>query len=257
VTSKIGDLDGTISLVTGGARGIGLGISRQLLLAGSTVIIGDLNIQAMQRAANQLQEAGGQVETILLNVTDHDSVKACAATAITQFGRIDVLVNNAGIFQRTLGLDQPATEFNSCLDVNLTGMWRMTQEVVPHFRRQGGGKIVNVSSVGGRLGVDFAPGYCAAKAGVINLTQSLAALLAQHKVNVNAVCPGTVETAMQEEIRALIADLDPTHNNYRRALLAAPVSPEDIGNSVVFLASDKAKSITGQALNVDGGFILN
>jgi ketoreductase len=132
------------------------------------------------------------------------------------------------------------------------------QAVLPHFKRRGSGKIVNVASTGGRRGVDFAPAYCASKAGVISLTQSLAAALGKYGINVNAVCPGAIETEMREEIRRLGANLSFGSTSGSAVYsLPDPLTVEDIGFAVKFLASDYARGITGQSLNVDRGFHAN
>jgi NAD(P)-dependent dehydrogenase (short-subunit alcohol dehydrogenase family) len=190
---------------------------------------------------------------VQLDVTQPSSVIACIDQVVQRFCCIDILVNNAGVFQRRAAIDLADSDFSDCLDVNLTGMWRTIQATLPHFRRQGGGRVVNIASSGGRRGVGFAPAYCASKAGVISLTQSFALALGSDRINVNAVCPGAVETDMRQEIRQL-GVLDGVAPIYA---LSHPLTAEDVALAVVFLASDYAKSITGQTLNVDRGYLFN
>jgi NAD(P)-dependent dehydrogenase (short-subunit alcohol dehydrogenase family) len=192
-----------------------------------------------------------------LDVGSVESIECCVAVAIERFRRIDILVNNAGIFQSRLGLDLRDDEFSHCMDINVTGMWRMVRALVPHFRAQGGGRIINIASVGGRRGVGFAPAYCASKAAVINLTQSLALALGADNINVNTVCPGAVATAMQDEIKAALTAQSGTSCGKLEVPLAGALTATDIGHAVAFFASDYARNITGQALNVDRGEVMS
>jgi NAD(P)-dependent dehydrogenase (short-subunit alcohol dehydrogenase family) len=164
-------------------------------------------------------------------------------------------VNNAGIHCEKIGQLSTVEHFDKCLDVNLLGIWRMTQALVPHFKAHGGGKVVNIASVNGRKPWADTPAYSASKAAAINLTQSLAITLAPDNINVNAVCPGGVMTAMADAFiseRPHIAD-----DIIRARLLKRPLLAEDIGHAVVFFASAMARNITGQSLNVDGGYVLS
>lgn len=246
------------ALVTGGARGIGRGISLELARAGASVVVADLDLSQSAKVVEEIRALGREGLAVRLDVTEAALVRQCVEEAIKRFGRVDILVNNAGIFQSRIGFDQSDEDFNRCLDVNLTGMWRMARALVPHFKSNGGGRIINVSSVGGRLASDFAAGYCASKAGVISLTQSLAMSLGADNINVNTVCPGAVATAMQDEIKSLRGQLVVESNKQSfSAPLATPLTANDIGHAVVFFASDCARSITGQALNVDCGYLMN
>jgi len=252
------DLDGKGALVTGGGRGIGRGIALELARAGAKVVVADLQPAQAEEVAREIRSAGGSGISIQLDVADDESVKNCIKGSIEALSGIDILVNNAGVFQNQLGFNLNDEDFNICLDINLTGTWRMVRAIVPHFQARRGGKIINIASVGGREGVGFAPAYCASKAGVINLTQSLAAELAPYNVNVNTVCPGSVSTAMQERISTLTTASGTQSNGLRFGpLLTGPLTAEDIGHAVVFFASDRSRNITGQALNVDCGYLMN
>jgi NAD(P)-dependent dehydrogenase (short-subunit alcohol dehydrogenase family) len=254
------DLSQSVTLVTGGARSIGRATSFAFARAGSKLVIADLSKEQAQAIAEEICAAGYDAIGIHLDVTDRESVKRCVEEAIRRVGHVDVLVNNAGVFQRRLGMELEDADFNRCLDINLTGIWRMTQALVPHLIARGCGRIINIASIAGRRGLDIAPAYCASKAAVINLTQSLAATLGPHQITVNAVCPGEVSgTAMQENIRALIVGTafeSRLHMQPPPLPLQGPLTAEDVAHAVVFFASDHAKNITGQALNIDRGEIM-
>jgi NAD(P)-dependent dehydrogenase (short-subunit alcohol dehydrogenase family) len=250
------DLTGNTALVTGGAQGIGFGISGELVRAGCRVIIANRNVTRAEAAAAELRKAGGNAIALELDVTNDESVQRCVTQALKRCERIDILVNNAGIHCEHLERVSTIEHFERCFDVNLYGIWRMTQALVPHFKARGGGKVVNIASVNGRKPWVDTPAYSASKAAAINLTQSLASKLAAFNINVNAVCPGGVMTAMAdffwkdklEEMRQKMIDLRP---------LKREMKPEDIGYAVVFLASSRARSITGQSLNVDCGAVMS
>jgi NAD(P)-dependent dehydrogenase (short-subunit alcohol dehydrogenase family) len=248
-------LAGLAALVTGGAQGIGNGIVRELVAAGARVVIADRDLPGAEAAARQMRTAGGDVIALRVDVTDEAAVSACVEAALKDFGRIDILVNNAGIHCEKIGETSTVDQFTRCLDVNLLGVWRMTQALLPYFRQQGGGNIVNIASINGRKPWVDTPGYSASKAAVINLTQALAMKLGCDNINVNAVCPGGVMTAMAD---AFTADRKVMEDEIIQSrLLKRPLLAQDIGHAVVFLASPRARSITGQALNVDGGAVLS
>jgi NAD(P)-dependent dehydrogenase (short-subunit alcohol dehydrogenase family) len=250
----VGSLDGQSAIVTGGAQGIGRGIVRELARAGCRVVIADRDLVRAEAAAQEMQKAGHEVIAALIDVTVSKSIAECVQAAIARFGRIDILVNNAGVHTERIGASSTVEQFEKCLDVNLLGVWRVTQALVAHFRAHKTGRIVNVASINGRKPWADTPGYSASKAGVINLTQSLAMQLGPDGINVNAVCPGGVMTAMADAFTPDEPDIENAIIQSR--ILKRPLLPEDIGHAVVFLASPQARSITGQALNVDGGTVL-
>jgi NAD(P)-dependent dehydrogenase (short-subunit alcohol dehydrogenase family) len=250
-----GLLDGCTALVTGGAQGIGRGIVLELVRAGCRVVIADRDLPGAQAAADEIRSSGHEVIALAVDVTDEKAVTECVAQAIRHFGQIDILVNNAGIHCEKLGEPSTVEQFNRCLDVNLLGVWRMTQALLPHFKERRTGKIVNIASINGRKPWVDTPGYSASKAAVINLTQALAMKLGTENINVNAVCPGGVMTAMAD---AFTNDRKAMEDELIQSrLLKRAILPEDIGHAVVFLASSQARSITGQAINVDGGAVFS
>ena len=264
----MGRLEGKTAVVTGGGRGIGRGISLVLGGEGANIVIADIDIENANRTADELRQAGQAATVIRTDVTDPASARACITGAIQEFGRVDVLVNNAGVVGgHAGGAAITLDDWDTCYRVNLQGTWIMASAVVPHFKEQGGGKIVNIASIAGRKGQAAIAHYSASKAGAISLTQSLARDLGPSNINVNAVCPGLLWTDMWRSLEAMFArDATPEVVERRRAFdsyiqancpLRREQFPEDIGHAVAFLASEEARNITGQSLNVDGGIELN
>ncbi|MFN0095689.1 MAG: SDR family NAD(P)-dependent oxidoreductase [Dehalococcoidia bacterium] len=261
-------LDGRVAVVTGGGRGIGRGIAEVLVREGATVVIADIDLANAERSAAELTAAGRRVSVVRCDVTDGESTQHAVDLAIAQHGRVHIIVNNAGVVGKHVGGSQiDEADFDWCYEVNVKGIWLMTKAVVPHFKNSGGGRVVNIASIAGRTGGAGMAHYNASKAAAINLTRSLAIDLGPSNVNVNAVCPGLLWTDMWRSLEGMFnrtADPDVVE---RRALfesylaqhcpLRREQTPEDIGNAVAFFASDDAKNITGQSLNVDGGIEMD
>ncbi len=264
----MGRLNGKVALVTGAARGIGKGIATELAREGANVVICDLLIDEAVRTAGELQDDHDVTAIALeMDVTSEDSIASQLAEAINQMGQIDILVNNAGVPPDNFGDDETEADWDRCYEVNLKGIWKVTSAVAPHFREQGGGKIVNIASIAGRIGGGGMTSYSASKAGAISITQSQAAQLGRFNINVNAICPGLLWTDLWRQIEGMFAG-DHTEEVVDRrerfeAVIAANMplareqTPEDIGKAAAFFASDDAKNITGQSLNVDGGMRMN
>ena len=196
----MGRLDGKVALVTGAARGIGKGIVTELAREGADIVICDVLIDEAARTAGELQNRHGVTAIALeMDVTSDDSIASRVAEAISQMGKIDILVNNAGVPPDNFGADETEADWDRCYEVNLKGIWKVTSAVAPHFQEQGGGKIVNIASIAGRLGGGMAS-YSASKAGAISITQSQAAELGRFNVNVNAICPGLLWTDLWRQI---------------------------------------------------------
>ena len=261
------DLRGRNAIVTGGGRGIGRGIVLALANSGADVAIADVDLESAEGTAKEVQALGRRALVVRVDVTDPASVEAGVAQVVEQLGGVDILVNNAGVLTDHVGAAVTAEDFDRCFEVNLKGIWRMSAALTPHFRERNAGKIVNIASIAGRQGGAGISPYCASKAGAISLTQSLAHELAAANVNVNAICPGLLWTPMWRKLEGLARGTDdPSVVDERAAFLAyieanCPLkreqTPEDIGAATVFLVSDAARNITGQALNVDGGIEMN
>ena len=249
------DFSQQVAFVTGGAQGIGKGIALELAKAGADIIVADINKEKAETVAADIKGLGRIAIALYLDVTNTESVKCAIQDALGQFLRIDILVNNAGIM--TESPDNPADDqrYDVCLDVNLKGVWRMATEIAPHFKSLKSGKIINIASINGRTPNPATPIYSAAKAGVISLTQSLAANLGEDNINVNAICPGGIITAMadaysdnKDAVQQQIIDT---------RILKRRLEPSDIGAAVAFFASEQSRNITGQTLNVDGGAVMS
>jgi meso-butanediol dehydrogenase/(S,S)-butanediol dehydrogenase/diacetyl reductase len=264
----MGRLEGRTAIVTGGGRGIGEGIARVLAHEGANVVIADVDMANAERTAGSLRADGTQAAVVRVDVTDEASAADGVREAIARFGRVDILVNNAGVVGKHVrGNDIELSDWDLCYEVNVKGIWVMTSAVVPHFKANGSGKIVNIASIAGRVGHAGMAHYNASKAAAINLTQSLACDLGPSNINVNAVCPGLLWTDMWRSLEAMFNQDDSPDVVERRRVFegylqqACPLrreqTPEDVGNAVAFFVSEEARNITGQSLNVDGGIELN
>ena len=270
----LGDLSGRVALVTGGGRGIGRGISLALAEQGADVSVADLISDNASQVAVEVQQMGTRSAGVQMDVTDRSSVEDAVAETLDRLGHIDILVNNAGIVGAA-GLwerDSPSDDdWNQTFQVNVRGMVVTTETVQGHMVERGSGRIINIASIAGRQGSPDIPHYSTSKAAAISWTQSSAHQLARHGITVNAICPGLLWTPMWQAIaqrRSRLgssqADVDGLEGRelFERTVEAmTPMrreqTPQDIGKLAAFLASDDAKNITGQAINVDGGIRMN
>ena len=263
----MGRLEGEAAIVTGAGRGIGRAIALVLAQEGAAVAAADIDLNGAGETARMVQAAGGKAVALVVDVRRVESVHACVGHAIKVLGKVSILVNNAGVVGHHIGEEATLEDWDWCYEVNLKGVWTMCRAAIPHFREQGRGKIVNISSIAGRHGYAALPHYGASKAGVINLTQSLARELGKYNINVNAVCPGVLWTEMWQKLEAMFSKAESQEAIEQRKMferfirnncpLGREQSPEDVGKAVAFLVSEEARNITGQALNVDGGIELN
>jgi 3-oxoacyl-[acyl-carrier protein] reductase len=247
------NFEGRVAIVTGGARGIGKAIASALLRDGAKVILVDVDGERLEAAKNEMKDQGGVAVAVPLDITKSSQVKGMVDQVHKTFGRIDILVNNAGIIRR--GTIETVTEedWDRVIEVNLKGTFNCCRAVVGIMKQQGYGKIVNVSSIAGKLGdITSAPGYGPSKAAIDALTKTLARQLARHGINVNAVSPHAIETEMsaqwsEERRKEIIASIP----------LGRLGKPEDVAEAVLFLASDRASFITGEVLDVNGGALMD
>jgi 3-hydroxybutyrate dehydrogenase len=248
-----------VALVTGGGRGIGRTIALTLSEAGARVAVVARHQADIDLVAKKIVERGGQALAFSCDVTDPVSVSAAFARARQVLGPVDILVNNAGYAESAPLVDVDEAEWAHTLAVNLTGTYRCTRAVLPEMIERRQGAIVNIASTAGRVGYRYVAAYCAAKHGVVGFTRAVALEVAAKGITVNAICPGFVDTPMTEASIARIAQkTGRSTGDARKALEALNpqqrlVQPEEVAALVLFLVSDQAKGITGQAINVDGG----
>ena len=272
-------LEGKVALITGAGRGIGRGISLVLASRGAAIAVSDVDGDAANSVAHEINSNGGKAQSSVVDVTDQGSLGSWVSASISEFGQVDICVPNAGVIGAAGFAERKnynTDDWSLTWGINVQGMINTADAVVPHLKEQRSGKIVNIASHGGRepRGVPD-PGrgsvqipYSVSKAAAIQWTHLLAIELGQYNINVNAVCPGRLWTPMWEAIalnhKALnpdVADLSAREIFDRNIKATMPLgreqTPEDIGKAVAFLASEDAAQITGQALNVNGGAIMN
>lgn len=251
-------LAGKVALVTGGARGIGRAICEAYAAAGAMVVAADISEDDARKTAKAV---GGMA--VAMDVADMDSISAGIAAVKAEYDGIDILVNNAGIFNMA-SIDKITHEdYRQQYDVNVGGTIFTCQAAVPLMKRRGGGTIINFASQAGRRGEGNVTIYCSTKAAVISITQSLALELASDNIRVNAIAPGVIDTPMWKRVDSQFAVYEhkPLGQKKREVGEAVPLGrmgdPEDVAAPCVFLASDDARYITAQTLNVDGGNWMN
>ena len=253
------DLSGRVALVTGGGTGIGKAVARAMAQQGARIVIAARNAPRLEAVAEEFREEGHSVLPVSVDVRDTASIRSCVASIHEQWGQVHILVNNAGASGMTPMDDADESLWHTIVDTNLTGVYRVTKEVLGIMSDEGNGRIINMSSVLGKFGVSGYAAYCASKHGLIGFTRALALELVSRGMTVNALCPGWVDTEMSRAGIEQIAErlgTDPASFK-QQALAAVPIrrflDPEEIAGFAVYLASDKASGITGQALNICGG----
>jgi NAD(P)-dependent dehydrogenase (short-subunit alcohol dehydrogenase family) len=246
-----------VALVTGGAQGIGLAISQGYAAEGARVVIADINLEVAEQAA---REIGNSARAMHLDVTDQSSIDRVVDDTVAELGRIDVLVNNAAIFDLSPVEEVTRESFRKIMAVNAEGLFFVMQAVAKKMLADGkGGRIINMSSQAGRRGEPLVSAYCASKAAVISLTQSAGLAFARRGINVNAIAPGVVDTPMWDTVDALFARYEDLEIGEKKRLVGEAVPYGRMGRvsdyvgPAVFLASDESEYVVAQTLNVDGG----
>jgi len=244
-------LDKKVALITGGARGIGFAIATSLAREGASICIADINEEGAKEAAKKLSANGTPSLGLAANVADQASVRAMVAGVVAHFGKLDILINNAGIGGNTPFLDTKIEDWNRMISINLTGAFIVAQACAQKMVDQGhGGKIINIASLSGQRGGNGRAAYGSAKAGLELLTKVMSVELAEFGINVNNIAPGAIETEM-----AATAHDAATRSAYNYLIpMVRYGTPEEIGDAAIFLCSDEARYVQGHTLNVDGGF---
>lgn len=240
-----------VAIVTGAGSGIGMGIAKVLAERGATIILAEINEESGQRVSKEMSQAGHKTLFVKTDISQPDSVQAMVKTVSNRLGQINILVNNAGVMHHhdieAISLD----EWNRLLNINLTGMFLMSQACIPYLKKSPNSSIVNLASVNASATIRGLGSYPASKAGIVGLTKSLAVELAPH-IRVNAIAPGVIYTEMWKHHKNLD---DVIANRLQYIPLERLGTPEDIGKVVAFLASDDSAYMTGTVLTVDGGMM--
>lgn len=249
------DLKGKVAIITGARRGMGKSHALKLAKAGAKVVVSDISQDECQLVVNEIQKAGGEGLAIKVDVTKKAEVDEMVKKTIEKFGKVDVLVNNAGIAPMVSFLEMKEEDWDRVLDINLKGYFLCAQAAVKEMVKQKSGTIVNIASIEmGQVGfgAPYNAHYCASKGGIAAMTQSLAVELAPYNIRVNAIAPGFIETPMLDVLKDL--------PDMKKALLArVPMGrmgrPEEISNLVLFLATEESSYMTGSIVVIDGGFL--
>jgi NAD(P)-dependent dehydrogenase (short-subunit alcohol dehydrogenase family) len=250
----MGRVTGKVGVVTGAAMGIGMGAAVALAREGAAVVVADINDEAGEATAQSIRDAGGRAVFQHTDVSQTADVQAAVERAMSEFGKLDMMVNNAGAAIAGSVVETSEADWNRALNINLTSVWRGMKFAIPHMINNGSGSIINTSSVQSLVGFQGWAAYAASKGAINALTQQAAADYSRYNIRINAIAPGTIMTPMNEKIFAETEDPDKlvaTWNGMH--LLGRFGEIDEVANTILFLASDEASFITGTLLRVDGG----
>jgi 3-oxoacyl-[acyl-carrier protein] reductase len=247
-------LDGRVAIVTGGGGGLGSGICPALAEAGATVVVAGRTKEKLDRVAADVNAAGGRALAVEVDIADADSVAAMTERVLSELGGIDILVNNAAVYHRKPWTEITEADWDQVLDTNLKGYYLCARAAYPFLKDSGRGRVINVASITFFGGVPFLLDYVASKGGIVGFTRALAREVGPDAITVNTLSPGAFPTDAEK--------IHPDQEGYNRAILEAQSikrrgTPQDVGNLVTFLASDAASFITGQLIQIDGGWMMH
>ncbi|WP_339179888.1 glucose 1-dehydrogenase [Oceanobacillus sp. FSL W7-1293] len=245
----MGRLTGKVAIITGAANGMGASEAKLFAQEGAKVIATDINDNVLQEVINEIKENGGDAIGLKHNVTSENEWKQVIQEAVTHYGKIDVLVNNAGVSSPKTIAQMEMDEWNKVMDINLNGCVIGMKYVIPEMQKAGGGSLINISSIGGIVGMAGSSPYTAAKGALRSLSKSAAVEYGKDKIRVNSVHPGIIETPMTADS---FADATPYYQTFTQ--LPYFGNPEDVAYGVLFLASDESRFMTGAELVIDGGW---
>jgi 3-oxoacyl-[acyl-carrier protein] reductase len=248
---KIMSLSGRVALVTGASQGIGRGCALKLAASGATVVLAARNQEKLAELVREIETGGGKAFAFPVDVADEEQVKTAFKSALGQLGKIDILINNAGITRDQLVMRMKRADWDAVLNTNLTSAYLCIQQVIGSMLKQRWGRIINITSVFGQTGQAGQANYAASKAGLIGLTMAIAREVASRSITCNAVAPGFIETSMTSGFSE-----DFKQNALKMIPLGRVGTPEDVASAVAFLASEDASYITGHVLNVNGGMLM-
>jgi len=250
--NRLFDLSGKVAVVTGGNGGIGLGMAKGLAGAGATIVVGGRDAAKNADAVKQIEAIGGKAAAIPVDVLKEESCRALIADTMKAHGRLDILVNNAGMSIRKQPEELALAEWHTVLDSNLTSAFLCSNAAFPAMKKGGAGKIVNIGSMMSIFGAPFATAYAASKGGMVQMTRSMATAWAKDNIQVNAILPGWIDTALTRRAREQVNGL------HESVLKRTPAGrwgvPDDFAGIAVFLAAAASDFVTGAAITVDGGY---
>jgi meso-butanediol dehydrogenase/(S,S)-butanediol dehydrogenase/diacetyl reductase len=257
------ELEGQLSIVTGGGRGIGRAIVLELAGMGSDILIAEVDPRTGEGVAGEVRALGRRAISVRVDVTKRADLDAMGDRAMADFGRIDVLVNNAGIYRAAAAMNVTEEHWDAIMDINAKAVFFASQAVLPHMLAAGRGNIISLASMAGKLGSPTSLPYAASKAAVISITRSLAVSFAKQGIRANCVCPGFVQTDMWRMVEAGVTEVlgvtpeEFTETRFKQIPIPRWEYPEDVARVIGFLASEKAGYITGESVNVSGGLVMH
>ena len=249
---KLFDLSGRVAIVTGGNGGIGLGMAKGMAAAGAAVVVAGRDAAKNAAAVKELQALGGKASAIAVDVLKEESCRALIADTVKQQGRLDILVNNAGINIRKQPQEYTLAEWHRVMDSNLTSAFLCSHAAYPEMKKVGAGKMINIGSMMSIFGASFTTAYAASKGGIVQMTKAMATAWARDNIQVNAILPGWIDTALTQRARH---DVPALHDSVlKRTPAGRWGTPDDFAGIAVFLASQASDYVTGAAITVDGGY---
>jgi 2-deoxy-D-gluconate 3-dehydrogenase len=254
MASNLFDLSGKVAFVTGGNGGIGLGMAKGMAAAGASVIVVGRNKAKSEKAIKELQALGGKAEFIEFDALDEKSCKAAVDHAAQKFGRLDILINNAGTTVRKQPQDLTTADWNLVMTTNLTSAFQCSQAAYPHMKKLGAGKMINIGSMMTIFGAAYAAPYAASKGAIVQMTRAMATAWAKDNIQVNSILPGWIDTDLTRAAREQVAGLN------ERVLARTPAqrwgAPDDFAGIAVYLASAASDFVSGAAIPIDGGYSI-